>query len=75
MNSSRRPDAYWTRCSASTNASVGWKDICRPGRHGLFNSYEAFIRIIDSMLSQHANWLKVTLELPWRRSGTPSNHR
>jgi xylulose-5-phosphate/fructose-6-phosphate phosphoketolase len=37
------------------------------GRHGLFNSYEAFIRIVDSMFSQHAKWLKVTLELPWRR--------
>ena len=33
----------------------------------LFNSYEAFIRIVDSMFSQHAKWLKVTLELPWRR--------
>ena len=37
------------------------------GRHGLFNSYEAFIRIIDSMFSQHAKWLKATRELPWRR--------
>jgi xylulose-5-phosphate/fructose-6-phosphate phosphoketolase len=36
------------------------------GRHGLFNSYEAFIRIVDSMFSQHAKWLKVTRELPWR---------
>ena len=37
------------------------------GRHGLFSSYEAFIRIIDSMASQHAKWLKVTKELPWRK--------
>ncbi len=37
------------------------------GRHGLFNSYEAFIRIVDSMFSQHAKWLKVTSELSWRR--------
>ena len=37
------------------------------GRHGLFTSYEAFIRIIDSMASQHAKWLKVTKELPWRK--------
>jgi xylulose-5-phosphate/fructose-6-phosphate phosphoketolase len=37
------------------------------GRHGLFNSYEAFIRIVDSMVSQHAKWLKVTKEIPWRR--------
>ena len=37
------------------------------GRHGFFNSYEAFIRIVDSMASQHAKWLKVTSELPWRQ--------
>jgi len=37
------------------------------GRHGLFNSYEAFIRIVDSMFSQHAKWMKVTRKLPWRR--------
>jgi len=37
------------------------------GRHGVFNCYEAFVRIVDSMFSQHAKWLKVTLELPWRR--------
>ena len=37
------------------------------GRHGIFSSYEAFIRIIDSMASQHAKWLKVTKELPWRK--------
>ena len=36
------------------------------GRHGMFNSYEAFIRIVDSMTSQHAKWLKVTNELSWR---------
>lgn len=37
------------------------------GRHGIFHSYEAFIRIIDSMASQHAKWLKVTSEIPWRK--------
>ena len=37
------------------------------GRHGLFASYEAFIRVVDSMISQHAKWLKVTRELPWRK--------
>lgn len=36
------------------------------GRHGFIHSYEAFARIIDSMVSQHAKWLKVTKELPWR---------
>ena len=38
------------------------------GRHGLFASYEAFIRIIDSMAAQHAKWLKVCSEIPWRAS-------
>ena len=37
------------------------------GRHGIFSSYEAFIRIIDSMASQHAKWLKVSKELPWKK--------
>lgn len=37
------------------------------GRHGFFNSYEAFIRIVDSMFSQHAKWLKVCKNLPWRQ--------
>ncbi len=44
------------------------------GRHGLFNSYEAFIRIIDSMFSQHAKWLKVTSELPWRKKISSMNY-
>ena len=44
------------------------------GRHGLFNSYEAFIRIVDSMFSQHAKWLKVTAELPWRRDIASLNY-
>jgi xylulose-5-phosphate/fructose-6-phosphate phosphoketolase len=37
------------------------------GRHGLFNCYEAFIHIVDSMFNQHAKWLKVTRTIPWRR--------
>ncbi|MEO5642622.1 MAG: phosphoketolase family protein [Bacteroidia bacterium] len=44
------------------------------GRHGLFNSYEAFIRIVDSMFSQHAKWLKVTADLPWRRKIASLNY-
>ena len=44
------------------------------GRHGIFNSYEAFIRIVDSMFSQHAKWLKVTLELPWRKKIASLNY-
>lgn len=38
------------------------------GRHGIFDSYEAFIRVVDSMISQHAKWLKICSELPWRKS-------
>jgi len=44
------------------------------GRHGFFNSYEAFIRIVDSMFSQHAKWLKVCKALPWRRSIASLNY-
>ena len=44
------------------------------GRHGVFNSYEAFIRIVDSMTSQHAKWLKVTSELPWRKEIASLNY-
>jgi xylulose-5-phosphate/fructose-6-phosphate phosphoketolase len=46
----------------------GWLEgYLLTGRHGLFNCYEAFIHIIDSMFNQHAKWLKVTHEIPWRR--------
>jgi xylulose-5-phosphate/fructose-6-phosphate phosphoketolase len=52
----------------SEHQCQGWLEgYLLTGRHGLFNSYEAFIRIVDSMFSQHAKWLKVTAELPWRR--------
>ena len=44
------------------------------GRHGFIHSYEAFIRIIDSMASQHAKWLKVTKELPWRKEISSLNY-
>ena len=44
------------------------------GRHGIFNSYEAFIRIVDSMTSQHAKWLKVTKELSWRKGISSLNY-
>ena len=44
------------------------------GRHGLFHCYEAFIRIIDSMASQHAKWLKVTKDLPWRSDISSLNY-
>jgi len=52
----------------SEHQCQGWLEgYLLTGRHGLFNCYEAFIRIVDSMFSQHAKWLKVTRELPWRR--------
>ena len=52
----------------SEHQCEGWLEgYLLTGRHGFFNSYEAFIRIVDSMFSQHAKWLKVTAELPWRR--------
>lgn len=44
------------------------------GRHGFFNSYEAFIRIVDSMTSQHAKWLKVCKQLPWRQKIASLNY-
>ena len=52
----------------SEHQCEGWLEgYLLTGRHGLFNCYEAFIHIIDSMFNQHAKWLKVTTELPWRR--------
>lgn len=44
------------------------------GRHGFFTSYEAFIRIVDSMASQHAKWLKVCKQLPWRQKISSLNY-
>jgi xylulose-5-phosphate/fructose-6-phosphate phosphoketolase len=52
----------------SEHQCEGWLEgYLLTGRHGLFNSYEAFIHIIDSMFNQHAKWLKITAELPWRK--------
>jgi xylulose-5-phosphate/fructose-6-phosphate phosphoketolase len=52
----------------SEHQCEGWLEgYLLTGRHGLFNSYEAFIHIIDSMFNQHAKWLKVTRDLEWRR--------
>ena len=52
----------------SEHLCQGWLEgYLLTGRHGFFHSYEAFVRIVDSMASQHAKWLKVTKELPWRR--------
>ncbi|MBV8495781.1 MAG: phosphoketolase family protein, partial [Gammaproteobacteria bacterium] len=52
----------------SEHLCQGWLEgYLLTGRHGLFNSYEAFIHIVDSMFNQHAKWLKVTRGIPWRR--------
>ena len=52
----------------SEHQCQGWLEgYLLTGRHGLFNCYEAFIHIIDSMFNQHAKWLKVTDAIPWRR--------
>ncbi len=52
----------------SEHQCQGWLEgYLLTGRHGLFNTYEAFTHIVDSMFNQHAKWLKVTNELPWRR--------
>jgi xylulose-5-phosphate/fructose-6-phosphate phosphoketolase len=52
----------------SEHLCEGWLEgYLLTGRHGLFNCYEAFIHIIDSMFNQHAKWLKVTRDIPWRR--------
>ena len=52
----------------SEHQCQGWLEgYLLTGRHGLFTSYEAFIHIVDSMFNQHAKWLKVTNDIPWRR--------
>jgi xylulose-5-phosphate/fructose-6-phosphate phosphoketolase len=52
----------------SEHMCQGWLEgYLLTGRHGLFNCYEAFIHIVDSMFNQHAKWLKVSRQLPWRR--------
>jgi xylulose-5-phosphate/fructose-6-phosphate phosphoketolase len=52
----------------SEHLCQGWLEgYLLTGRHGLFNCYEAFIHIIDAMFNQHAKWLKVTRQIPWRR--------
>jgi len=59
----------------SEHLCQGWLEgYLLTGRHGLFNCYEAFIHIIDSMLNQHAKWLKVTRHIPWRRPVASLNY-
>ena len=59
----------------SEHQCEGWLEgYLLTGRHGLFNSYEAFIHIVDSMMNQHAKWLKTSSELPWRRKIASLNY-
>jgi xylulose-5-phosphate/fructose-6-phosphate phosphoketolase len=68
-----QPDDQWLAPEGrvleilSEHQCQGWLEgYLLTGRHGVFNSYEAFIHIVDSMFNQHAKWLKVTRGLPWR---------
>ena len=59
----------------SEHQCEGWLEgYLLTGRHGLFNCYEAFIHIIDSMFNQHAKWLKITSRIPWRRKIASLNY-
>lgn len=59
----------------SEHQCQGWLEgYLLTGRHGLFTSYEAFIHLVDSMFNQHAKWLKVSSELPWRRPVASLNY-
>jgi xylulose-5-phosphate/fructose-6-phosphate phosphoketolase len=59
----------------SEHQCEGWLEgYLLTGRHGLFNCYEAFIHIVDSMFAQHAKWLKITSRLPWRRKIASLNY-
>ncbi|MET1063510.1 MAG: phosphoketolase family protein [Arthrobacter sp.] len=59
----------------SEHLCQGWLEgYLLTGRHGVFNCYEAFIHIVDSMFNQHAKWLKVHRELPWRRPVASLNY-
>jgi xylulose-5-phosphate/fructose-6-phosphate phosphoketolase len=59
----------------SEHMCQGWLEgYVLTGRHGLFNCYEAFTHIVDSMFNQHAKWLKVTRHIPWRRPVASLNY-
>jgi xylulose-5-phosphate/fructose-6-phosphate phosphoketolase len=69
------PDGRVLDSMLSEHQSEGWLEgYLLTGRHGLFNCYEAFIHIVDSMFNQHAKWLKVTAALPWRRKIASLNY-
>jgi xylulose-5-phosphate/fructose-6-phosphate phosphoketolase len=69
------PDGRVMDSMLSEHMCEGWLEgYLLTGRHGFFCSYEAFIRIVDSMFSQHAKWLKVCEDLPWRASIASLNY-
>ena len=69
------PDGRVMDAMLSEHLCQGWLEgYLLTGRHGFFNSYEAFIRIVDSMVSQHAKWLKVCNQLPWRQKIASLNY-
>ena len=69
------PDGRVLDSMLSEHQCEGWLEgYLLTGRHGLFNCYEAFIHIVDSMFNQHAKWLKVTSELPWRAKISSLNY-
>ena len=81
-DASTEPDDQWLAPSGrvldsmlSEHQCQGWLEgYLLTGRHGLFNCYEAFIHIIDSMFNQHAKWLKITAHIPWRRKIASLNY-
>lgn len=69
------PDGRIMDAFLSEHMCEGWLEgYLLTGRHGFFASYEAFIRIVDSMASQHAKWIKVAKELPWREDIASLNY-
>ena len=69
------PDGRVMDSMLSEHMCEGWLEgYLLTGRHGFFNSYEAFIRIVDSMVAQHAKWLKTCNELPWRQDIASLNY-
>jgi xylulose-5-phosphate/fructose-6-phosphate phosphoketolase len=69
------PDGRVMDSMLSEHMCQGWLEgYLLTGRHGFFNSYEAFIRIVDSMVAQHAKWLKVCNQLPWRHDIASLNY-
>ena len=81
-NALKKDSDEFLDCSGIVIDSILSEHVCQgmlegyllTGRHGLFTSYEAFIRIVDSMASQHAKWLKVCKQLPWRQKISSLNY-